>query len=424
MHFREIHERSIGGDSQASRCCPRDGQVLQTGVVRGVEIDRCLACEGVFLDHLEFEALTGAEVTQKLIDTMPYVPHSYAVYPCPCCRGDLIPRFCARGRHRYEIYFCGECHGMWLDVGTLRRLRFPAMVAGTFEELGGHSEHMVVDKVHRADDSTVGSPFEIAEEPSRPEGDGTPGDTTSLRVGFPKNPKEFFVAITGFPIDVGNPCTIFPLFTWLLVLANLVIFALPLLTGIDVNEIVIAYGLRPDAVRYDGEWYRLVTSMFLHGGWIHLIGNIAFFYVFGDNLEERYGSMRFVAFYLVCGVLAGGASCLSAYAQGNDTIRIGASGAISAVLGAYLITFPRTRILVGSLFFRFVPVVLRGPAWMFVVFWVGFNLIGYWVQRSLEVAMVDYVAHLAGFAVGFLGGVALRALRESQDAEASRVIKP
>jgi len=143
----------------------------------------------------------------------------------------------------------------------------------------------------------------------------------------------------------------------------------------------------------------LITSMFMHGGWAHLLGNLLYLFIFGDNVEDRMGHARYVAFYLVCGAAAALAHVLATYALGGDTMTpmLGASGAISAVLGAYLFLFPKKRVRVIML-----RILMRVPAWVAILVWFAFQLVsGMGVFGSgSQAGGVAYAAHVGGFVAG------------------------
>ena len=139
-----------------------------------------------------------------------------------------------------------------------------------------------------------------------------------------------------------------------------------------------------------------LTALFVHGSWLHLLGNMLFLYVFGAMAEERMGHAEFVFFYLCCGYLA-----LVIYAvthSGSDQTLVGASGAISAVLGAFLYLFPRARVTSLFPFLFFLP--LRFPAWVVLIFWFVLQWLA--AQDAGRGPGVAYLAHVAGFAAGFL----------------------
>jgi membrane associated rhomboid family serine protease len=141
----------------------------------------------------------------------------------------------------------------------------------------------------------------------------------------------------------------------------------------------------------------IFTSMFLHGGWLHLIGNMWFLWIFGNNIEDSMGHLRFLAFYLICGVLASAAHIFSQPASGIPTV--GASGAISGVMGAYLLLYPRVRIytlFIIIFFIRVIPV----PAWVILLWWFVIQVLSGSV--SMAGAGVAFWAHVGGFVAGLL----------------------
>ncbi|MFJ8884428.1 rhomboid family intramembrane serine protease [Streptomyces sp. NPDC102402] len=139
-----------------------------------------------------------------------------------------------------------------------------------------------------------------------------------------------------------------------------------------------------------------LTALFVHGSWLHLLGNLLFLYVFGAMTEERMGRAEFTFFYLACGYFA-----LVAYAVAHadsDQTLVGASGAISAVLGAFLYLFPRARVTSLFPFLFFLP--LRFPAWIVLVFWFALQWLA--ARSAGSGPGVAYLAHVAGFVAGFL----------------------
>jgi membrane associated rhomboid family serine protease len=143
---------------------------------------------------------------------------------------------------------------------------------------------------------------------------------------------------------------------------------------------------------------QIVTSMFLHGGWMHLLGNMWFLWLFGNNIEDSMTRPRFVAFYLACGVAA---ALTQAFAEPTSIIpMVGASGAISGVMGAYLVLYPRVRVFtIITLGFFFRSVAL--PAWVMLVYWMVLQLLGGFAGRlNPESGGVAFWAHIGGFVAG------------------------
>lgn len=172
-------------------------------------------------------------------------------------------------------------------------------------------------------------------------------------------------------------------------------------------EIVLPDGGRdvlPHADGPDPIWLTLLTSMFMHGDWLHLLGNMLFLYVFGDNVERALGSLRYGAFYLVCGVLGSLAHVLSG--PDSPIPSLGASGAISGVLAAYLVMFPRNPVRVLVLF-RYVTEV---PALVMIGLWAALQFLNGFVSLTADTQTsgVAYMAHIGGFVAGLLLAFVLR----------------
>ncbi len=146
-------------------------------------------------------------------------------------------------------------------------------------------------------------------------------------------------------------------------------------------------------------WLSVLTAMFLHGGWLHLARNMLFLSVFGDNIEDRLGRVRYLIFYLVCGYAATYGFALAD--PGSSTPLVGASGAIAGVLGGYLVLYPRAKVWSLLTFFFFLPV--RLPAWLVLASWFLLQL-AYSTGAGLTDAGggVAYLAHVLGFALGAL----------------------
>ena len=151
----------------------------------------------------------------------------------------------------------------------------------------------------------------------------------------------------------------------------------------------------------------MFTSMFLHGGWLHLLGNMLFLWIFGNNVEDRLGSIPFLLFYVVGGVAAVLAQL--AIDPTSDIPLVGASGAIAAALGAYIVLFPGARIL-SLVFLGFFYQLLEVPAIIVLGFWFGLQLLNGVAALGAETAQggVAFFAHIGGFAFGLVVGFLLR----------------
>ncbi len=187
--------------------------------------------------------------------------------------------------------------------------------------------------------------------------------------------------------------------TILLIVINLVLFFYQnLLSHGRLEEFVLRYALIPDRIHLSA----LVTSMFLHGGWMHIIGNMLFLWVFGRNLEDILGSVKFFVFYLFCGIAAGLTHILLNSHSPIPTI--GASGAIAGVMGAYLVKFPGARI-VTLIFVVFFATTVELPAAFVLLYWFViqiFSGVGSITVTSYAGGGTAWFAHIGGFLVGML----------------------
>lgn len=205
-----------------------------------------------------------------------------------------------------------------------------------------------------------------------------------------------------FPIRDHNPSGRTPYVTWALMALNIGVFLSywPFI-GADENALLefwAAYAMVPGWVTKYGLYETLFTSMFLHGGWMHLAGNMLFLWIFGDNMEDEMGHVPYLLFYLAGGLGAGLTHVLSA--PGSMVPTVGASGAIAAVMGGYLLLFPRARVdilLILIVFFKIFPV----PAWIMLGLWFGLQLFN-GVGADPNGGGVAYWAHAGGFVIGII----------------------
>jgi membrane associated rhomboid family serine protease len=222
-----------------------------------------------------------------------------------------------------------------------------------------------------------------------------------------------------FPLYDENPHFLTPVVTWGIIVANAVVWMAVQGMGSDpaLTRSVCELGLVPGELLQRiapgtqipiGEgvscvttaragWHTLVTSMFLHGGWAHLGGNMLYLWIFGDNLEKAMGHARFTAFYLVCGLAAGLAHVVFNSTSGVPTV--GASGAISGILGGYLMLFPQNRVRVLTR-----SGVTAVPAAYMLGFWILIQLLSGLgsIADTPQGGGVAYLAHIGGFVAGLV----------------------
>jgi len=208
-----------------------------------------------------------------------------------------------------------------------------------------------------------------------------------------------------------------PYLNYGMIAANVIVFIWQAsATGFFSNEraledMFLTYGAVPEKILNDfpSSAPTIVTSMFMHGGVAHIIGNMVFLFVFGDNIEDRYGRIKYLLIYVGWGATAALIHSIYALSTGQgDVPAVGASGAISGILGAYLVMYPRAKIF--TVIMAFFLYTVRIPVLIYIPFWfimqVIFTLIG-------DTSGVAYLAHIGGFAAGAVTGLAWRALPES-----------
>ncbi len=203
------------------------------------------------------------------------------------------------------------------------------------------------------------------------------------------------------PLYDENPTYERPLVNYALIIANALVFVLLVFIEYGFGRYELAkfyydWAVVPYYITNNSHLYTLVTSMFMHGGFLHFGGNMLYLYIFGNNIEDSMGHGRYLVFYLICGFSASLAQIL---VEPSSTIpMLGASGAIAGVLGAYLVTFPRAKVVTLAIYF-----VMRIPAVIVLGFWFLLQLFsGVGSIASGADGGVAYFAHIGGFAAGMI----------------------
>lgn len=221
-----------------------------------------------------------------------------------------------------------------------------------------------------------------------------------------------------FPLRDDNPTLSKSIVTSAIIITNIVawIFVQGLGSGTALIKSVCTWGLIPGEllgtvpegtsiplgrgmayiIEGDPNWFSLISHMFMHGGWFHIIGNLWFLSVFGDNVEDAMGRVRFLLFYLLCGLAAAGAQMLSS--PGSAVPMVGASGAIGGIMGAYAVLYPNAGVHVLIFFGIITRIVL--PAWMMLGYWFLLQLVGAVPSVAGSGGGVAFWAHIGGFVAG------------------------
>ena len=206
-----------------------------------------------------------------------------------------------------------------------------------------------------------------------------------------------------FPLYDTARSRTFPIINLTLIVANILAFLYELQIGPNALEgFIFTWGLIPAKLMSDptNNWNTIYSSMFLHGGWFHIINNMWVLFIFGDNIEARMGKIKYLLFYLLSGTAAG---LLQTYVLPSSQVpMIGASGAVAGVLGAYLVLFPRSRVAsLVPIFFIFK--IIEIPAFIYLLFWFVSQLYSGWLSfQGVGGSGIAWWAHIGGFMFGLI----------------------
>lgn len=206
------------------------------------------------------------------------------------------------------------------------------------------------------------------------------------------------------PYKDDNPIHIIPIVTILIIAVNLLVFITEVMSGADSRSIIYSFGAIPSSlINFESRQpihpvLTIFTSMFMHGGLFHLAFNMLYFWIFGNNIEERLGHLRFMLFYLFCGVVAALSHALGS--PGSNIPMIGASGAVSGMLGAYILLFPMAKVST-LVFLGFYITVIKIPALIVIGFWAIIQVVsGLISQGTADQGGIAFLAHVGGFIAG------------------------
>jgi membrane associated rhomboid family serine protease len=355
--------------------CPRCPAKLEPIASGGVELDRCRLCSGLWFDGGELGKFNQFDADFPLAPGRPKQGR-LAHLRCPRCRAALREKPYAPGAS-VIVHYCPDCDGVWLDADEIAKIqKIMAATGGVRAKAAARLKHVVErERELRARTEARLAQIEATDRVS-------PGEW-------------LFMFLTRLPREVYNPVHRFPKVTVALIVANVLAFGLEVLALMQPGggERALAYGFVPDKFRHAHDVWTIVTSLFLHGSLVHLLGNMYYLYTFGDNVEDYMGGLRFGLFYLACGVSADIAHFLS---NTTSTVpAIGASGAISGVLAAYMLLFPRRKIYVLIIVYP-----LKVSAVWYLGFWIALQVLsGFAAPVGID-AGTAFFAHIGGFLTG------------------------
>ncbi|MBQ9501074.1 MAG: rhomboid family intramembrane serine protease [Lentisphaeria bacterium] len=338
---------------------------MTRGTYRKKILFRCPECSGSFLTLSALRGLSGSrQFANAVWRNAQSAPHGHVLCP-ECGRAMRQVVLNAEKTPVIELDVCMRCQMVWFDPKELESSIPPEETVSRQELPAKARELLALHAVKKCSAPEAGSPFES-------------GDYWKL-----------LPALLGMPVEEdAPPLSQLPVVTWSLIL---ICAAVHLPAAGDLKQVIGGYGFIPN------QWLRLggltiITSMFLHGSWPHLIGNMYFLAVFGDNVENEFGRLKYIALILFCGLAAAAAHAV--LDPRGDVPCVGASGFISGIIACYAVFFPMVKLgfLVRFLFW------LRLPAWAAFLLWMVFQLVSAsFVQSAAETA---YFSHIGGAIAG------------------------
>ncbi|USD37489.1 rhomboid family intramembrane serine protease [Ferrimonas sp. SCSIO 43195] len=326
--------------------CPNcQTQQMQELHFHGQKVDRCTLCGGIWFDHGELNgALSQADNGDDDVGIEHNLGSHLGASPRSCCR-------CSGGLHYYqllqdfsvEVEVCHSCTGIWVNDSEREKVVQSPRIQSALEQMN---------------------------QPT--------GTKTWL-----------FQFLLRMPVEYNVKAHSTPWMTYLLLALNILIFFGYNSDSQLAEQVFEAFALRSNYLLQGHHFGALLSHMFLHGSLTHLLGNMYFLYVVGDNIEDALGSVRFLMLYLLCGFAAAAAQILSD--PGSTTAMVGASGAIAGLFGMYLLWFKN-----ASLTFMFFIYQKKLSPMAFFAIWLALNLFGAWQAQG----SVAYWAHIGGFAAG------------------------
>ncbi len=352
-----------------------------------IPVDVCKKCRGVWFDQGEMNPFLSMWTATH--PDLPDAPISLnrditdptcldeAGRPCPRDHG-AMKKYNFAYDSNVILDRCPTCEGVWVDKPEIRRLAVYMKGNPKLDRLGESVAEHVQKQQEFAD---------------MVEGVGRLHHGAGIRIFFPK-----IILPLRDNLESETP----PIFTLLFILINVAVMALLCLPSVDISAVYAQFGFIPARIVEGYAYFTFLTAMFLHGGVLHLVGNMLFLWIFGDNIEDAFGHIAYVFVYLACGVAAVGLH-LALYMDSTIPC-IGASGAVAGIMGAYFVLYPSA--LIDTFVFG---TVIKIPAFVYIGLWFLMQLGLTWlVGRDTQ---VGYAAHVGGLLAGVVLACGLRALR-------------
>ncbi|SDU15544.1 rhomboid family intramembrane serine protease [Halopseudomonas salegens] len=326
---------------------------LAVNYYEGEEVDNCNTCGGLWFERGSLNAIIAAKCQH--VEEADYVANlGPALEPshrhCPDC-GTRLQVFHVLNDFHVDIDVCQRCDGAWVEKDTACKVAKSSAI-----------KHALVEM----------------------------NKTVNWKTWI-------FQMLSRMPLEYNVKPRITPWVTYALIAINTLIFLTYGFDPVLAGRVFGGFAIAPADIQAGSHWWAFVTAIFLHGSLMHLIGNMYFLWVIGDNLEDALGHWRFLGLYLLCGILAGLVSVLANL--GSEIPSVGASGAIAGLFGMYILWFPNA----SMTFMFFVWQKKLAVMWYFAI-WLALNFYG----MAMGQQGIDYWAHVGGFIAGLAIGFALR----------------
>ncbi len=371
--------------------CPVCNIPLKNVQYEDYSVDICIKCKGIWLDKGELQQVVNELISKNKVDYQT-VKEAYRNKPMICKREEMPIRICLKcniemGTFNYysdsDVFLdkCSSCGGIWADKNEIDQVA--RYIKGN-SQMDKYAEALRRVYFRLAEAKAVTK--QIAE---------TSGDLVG---SFNSGGKIYAIWYTIIPIPLRNdfPTEKFPKVTVGLIILNSLIFILQLLFVTENQENYFKLvGVIPWLSFSVDRLFTFISSIFIHGSLLHIIGNMYYLWLFGDNIEDEIGSFKFLIFYLLCGIIGGVVFCLM-YSFLNEPA-IGASGAISGVLGAYLLLYPKQGPEIAWLGRK-----REIPAAYYLTLWIIMQLFFGCISLASKNVDIGYWAHIGGFISGLL----------------------
>ncbi len=395
--------------------CPRDRTELRIEILTNIHLGYCPNCHGTWYFGDSLVKLLSLEKFPSMINlSRNLFKQEKSELTCPLCLVEMDGKVFKHDKGlgdsvEITIDQCCQCHGVWFDQGELPKTRQFIRYRMNIMEQEAAAKRMLAMKsiVKNPDISSVSQnrffraypvpksdvplpriikplpQFQFEEERDEKAEAKELGEGVAMAQIEPQ--VWLFAALTNLPVEVYNPPRKrFPYMTLSIIVICTFIHLIATLLG-NLDTVLTSWG-----ASVSQHWITLLSCLFLHGSWLHLLGNMYFLWVFGDNVEDRMGPFLFTLFYLMAGILS---SIFQIQYMGDASVLVGASGAIAGVMGAYLYLFPRSALY--QVLFLFFPIKIP------VYFYFGIWLFLQWLGNYMKIHSIGFIAHISGFIIGF-----------------------